>query len=46
MMKKAAAIDWECARFTKPEKPLNAKETWRKYYPDYNFSRVLRRLKL
>lgn len=26
------AIDWECARFTKPDKPLNARETMLKYY--------------
>jgi len=26
-------IDWECARFTKPDKPLNAYETMQKYYP-------------
>lgn len=27
-------IDWECARFTKPDKPLNARETLDKYYPN------------
>ena len=27
-------IDWECARFTKPDKPLNAFETMQKYYPE------------
>jgi hypothetical protein len=27
-------IDWECARFTKPDKPLNARETLNKYYPN------------
>lgn len=27
-------IDWECARYTKPDKPLNARETLDKYYPD------------
>lgn len=27
------AIDWECARFTKPDKPLNARETLDTYYP-------------
>jgi len=27
-------IDWECARFTKPDKPLNARETLNKYYPE------------
>lgn len=26
-------IDWECARYTKPDKPLNARETLNKYYP-------------
>jgi hypothetical protein len=28
----AAVIDWECARITKPEKPLNARQTWVKFY--------------
>lgn len=28
-------IDWECARFTKPDKPLNARETLAKFYRDY-----------
>lgn len=27
-------IDWECARFTKPDKPLNARETLKKFYPE------------
>lgn len=27
-------IDWECARMTKPDKPLNARDTLYKYYPD------------
>lgn len=27
-------VDWECARFTKPDKPLNARETLNKYYPN------------
>ncbi len=27
-------IDWECARYTKPDKPLNAKETLYKFYPE------------
>lgn len=26
-------IDWECARYTKPDKPLNARETLYTYYP-------------
>lgn len=25
-------VDWECARYTKPDKPLNARETLYKYY--------------
>ncbi|MBR4927771.1 MAG: hypothetical protein IKY98_05540 [Alphaproteobacteria bacterium] len=28
-------IDWECARMTKPDKPLNAYDTLMKYYPQY-----------
>jgi len=27
-------LDWESARYTKPDKPLNAYETLMKYYPD------------
>lgn len=27
-----AAIDWESARYTKPDKPLTAYETWLRYY--------------
>lgn len=27
-------IDWECARYTKPDKPLNAYDTLYKYYPE------------
>jgi dephospho-CoA kinase len=27
-------IDWECARYTKPKMPLNAKETCDKFYPE------------
>lgn len=26
-------IDWECARYTKPDKLLNAKQTLERYYP-------------
>lgn len=26
-------IDWESARFTKPDKPLNARQTLYKFYP-------------
>lgn len=41
-----AAIDWECARFTKPDKPLNAFETWRKYYPNVDMGPTLEKLGL
>lgn len=27
-------IDWECARYTKPDKPLNARDTLYKLYPE------------
>lgn len=27
-------IDWECARFTKPNEPLNARQTMETYYPE------------
>ena len=27
-------IDWECARYTKPDKPLNAYDTLYKIYPE------------
>lgn len=30
----AMVIDWECARFTKSDKPLNAYDTLYKYYPE------------
>ncbi len=30
-----AIIDWECARQTKPDKPLNAYQTLMKFYPDH-----------
>lgn len=39
-----AAIDWESARFTKPEKPLNAYQTWKKYYSDINMYDTLKSL--
>lgn len=29
-------IDWECARMTKPDKPLNAYDTLMKYYPEHS----------
>ena len=30
-----AVIDWECARMTKPDKPLNAYDTLMKFYPEH-----------
>lgn len=27
-------IDWECARYTKPDKPLSARDTLYKFYPE------------
>ena len=42
--KEEAAIDWESARFTKPDKPLNAYETWKKYYPEVNMEPTLKEL--
>lgn len=32
---KQAIIDWESARFTKPDKPLNARQTCERFYPEY-----------
>lgn len=31
----AAVIDWECARYTKPDKQLTARETMNYFYPDF-----------
>lgn len=39
-----AAIDWESARFTKPDKPLDAYDTWKKYYSDINMEPTLKLL--
>lgn len=39
-----AAIDWESARFTKPEKPLDAYDTWKKYYSDIDMEKTLKQL--
>ena len=41
-----AAFDWECARFTKPDKPLDAYETWKKYYPIVDMGPTLKMLGL
>jgi len=41
-------IDWECARYTKPDKPLTAYGTMKKYYPETEFyiHPILKELKL
>ena len=41
-------VDWECARFTKPDKPLNARETYEKYYCELKeyIEPILKELKL
>ena len=39
-----AAIDWESARFTKPEKQLTAYETWQKLYSDIDMAETLKKL--
>lgn len=41
-------IDWECARFTKPDKPLNAYDTLYKFYPhmEEKILPILKELKL
>ena len=41
-----AAIDWESARFTKPEKQLTAYEAWQKLYPDVDMAETLKKLGL
>ena len=41
-----AAFDWESARFTKPDKPLDAFDTWKKYYPDVDMAPTLKKLGL
>lgn len=32
-----AIIDWECARLSKPDKPLTARETLNTLYPKYSY---------
>jgi hypothetical protein len=39
-----AAIDWESARFTKPEKQLDAFDTWKKYYFEIDMADTLKML--
>lgn len=41
-----AALDWESARFTKPDKPLDAHDTWLKYYPAVDMAPTLKKLGL
>ncbi len=45
---KEMVIDWECARYTKPDKPLNAYDTLYKYYPELeeNILPILKWLKI
>lgn len=31
-----AILDWESARFTKPDKPMDAWETYQKYFTDFS----------
>jgi hypothetical protein len=39
-----AAIDWESARFTKPDKPLTAYQCWKKHYQDIDMKDTLKSL--
>lgn len=41
-------IDWECARYTKPDKPLNARQTMNQIYPQMidNVEPILKELGL
>lgn len=41
-----AAIDWESARYTKPDKPLTAYETWLGYYRYIDMADTLKALGL
>lgn len=36
-----AFCDWECARYTKPEKPLNGEETFEKYYSNVGMKGII-----
>ena len=42
--KEEAVIDWESARFTKPDKQLDAYDTWKKYYSDIDMEETLKKL--
>ena len=39
-----AAIDWESTRFTKPNKLLDAYDTWKEYYSDIDMEPALKLL--
>jgi uncharacterized protein YfbU (UPF0304 family) len=43
---KEMVIDWECARYSKPDKPLNAYETLMLYYPQVTNKIMLILIKL
>lgn len=38
-----ALVDWECARFTKVHKQLNARQTWVRYYSNLQCADLLDR---
>ena len=42
--KTEAAIDWESARFTKPDKLLDAYDTWKEHYSDIDMEPTLKLL--
>lgn len=44
----SAIIDWECCRFTKEDKPLNAYDTLYTHYPEFEkeILPILKRLKI
>ena len=39
--KAEAFCDWECARYTKPDKPLDGYETWHEYYKHVDMREVV-----
>lgn len=39
-----AVFDWESARYTKPDKPLDAYDTWKKLYPNVDMGPTLKKL--
>lgn len=40
-----AFCDWECARFTKPDKQLTGEETWKRLFPQIDMKYVVERFK-